>query len=80
MHLSELNSHKVHKAIQGIDMALSNYYHVIPVCVIAENLHVNTEELSQHMDVLQNLYYIVFLDHSNEEICLTLTGRFTIIP
>ena len=80
MRLQNLTSHEVHKAIQGIDIALLDHSNAISIVKIAEQLHVPAMELSEHIATLKNLYYIKFADRLNETIHLTLNGRCTLVP
>jgi len=71
---------KVHFIIQQMSSKLPGFDDVIPVNAIAENLHMNTDELSVYLDTLQALRYLKFTDRTNGEISLTETGRHTIVP
>jgi len=78
--LQKLTSRQLHKTIQEIDVNLPNYNDAIPVYTIAEELHLNADELSAHMNTLETLHYIRFSNRAHDAICLTLNGRCTIVP
>ena len=80
LQLQKLTPSQVHKTIQGIDIDLSNHDAAIPIHTIAEQLHINVDELSMHINTLESLYYIRFADRAHQTILLTLSGRFTIVP
>ena len=63
-----------------MDIALSNRSDPIPICNIAEQLHVPAVELCVHIITLKNLCYIKFADRRNETVYLTFNGRCTLVP
>ena len=71
---------KVHKTIQEMDSKLLNCNNVIPIHTLAEELHVNSEDLSESVNILLNLCYIKFTDRKHDNIYLTSTGKNTIVP
>ena len=78
--LPQLTACKVHKIIQVMDITLPGPNDMISINAIAEELHVEPGELSEHINTLSDLYYIRFVNLTNEKIRLTNTGRYTIVP
>jgi hypothetical protein len=78
--LQKLSPHKVHKTIQEMDLNLPGDDNAISVYNIAEQLHVDADELMVHMNTLQSLHYISFSNRAHDAIFLTLSGRFTVVP
>jgi len=78
--IQKLSPHEVHKAIQGMDINLPSNDNAISVYDIAEQLHIDADELMMHINTLQNLHYISFSNRTHDSIFLTLNGRFTKVP
>lgn len=71
---------KVHLAIQEIDSKLPAYHRSISVDEIADNLHINIDDMREHINTLHNLYYIRFTDATNKKLFLTFTGQYSRVP
>ena len=71
---------KVHKTIQEIDSKMLDYDKSISIHNVAEELHINSEELSASINILVNLFFIGYSDRKHENIFLTKTGRYAIVP
>jgi len=80
LFLQKLTPHQVHKTIQGMDVNLPSYDNEISVYSIAEQLHVDADDVITHMNTLHNLHYIRFSNQAHDAVFLTLNGRFTVVP
>ena len=66
----------VHFALQQMNNTLSEYDNAIAVDAIALGLHINSDELLPHLEVLRNMHFISYIGRKKETLRLTFTGKF----
>ncbi len=71
---------RVHSLLQSLENSAHDYGYATPIYSIAKELCINTDELSQHIQTLENLQYIRFADRTHETIKLTMNGKCTVVP
>ena len=75
-----ITSAKVHLIIQQMNNNLSVPGTNITVDSIVQKLDLDISELMWHLNTLNNMSYIHFTNNKNNDIRLTYSGKYSVIP
>ena len=75
-----LTAAQLHLTIQGIGNQLPANDNAIPINLIAEQLHIGSEDLTINLNILRDMSFLKFADRKNESVRLTFTGKYASPP